>query len=138
MSRPARARPRLGQHFLRDTRVADRAVAFADVRASDVVLEIGPGKGVLTRPLAAVAARVVAIELDKTLAASLRAELPANVELIEGDAVKVEWPRFDLCVSNLPYQVSSPVLFKLLETPGWRAAVLMVQREFAERLVAKP
>lgn len=131
MSRP---RPKLGQHFLRDTRFAERAVEAAEVRESDVVLEVGPGKGVLTRLLAARAARVIAIELDEALADALAVP---NVDLVRGDAAQVPLPRFDACVSNLPYQISSPFLFRLLERE-FRVAVLMVQKEFADRLVAKP
>jgi len=128
-----RPRPKLGQHFLRDARYAERAVEAAELRPDDIVLEVGPGKGVLTRLLAPRVAKVVAIELDHELAAAL--DVP-DVELIEGDAAQVELPRFDACVSNLPYQISSPFLFRLLER-DFRVAVLMVQKEFADRLVAK-
>lgn len=129
-----RPRPKLGQHFLRDVRYAERAVEAAELLPSDVVLEVGPGKGVLTRLLAPRVAKVVAVEIDPRLAAAL--DVP-NVQLIEGDAVQVELPPFDACVSNLPYQISSPFLFRLLER-DFRVAVLMLQKEFADRLVAKP
>ena len=128
-----RPRPKLGQHFLRDVRYAERAVEAAELLPTEVALEVGPGKGVLTRLLAPRVAKLVAVELDPALAAAL--DVP-NVELIEGDAVQVELPRFDACVSNLPYQISSPFLFRLLER-DFRVAVLMVQKEFADRLVAK-
>jgi 16S rRNA (adenine1518-N6/adenine1519-N6)-dimethyltransferase len=126
-------RPQLGQHFLRDLRYAERAVDAADLRTSDVVLEVGPGKGVLTRLLGPRVAKVIAVELDEALADAL--DVP-NVEMIRGDAVQVELPPFDACVSNLPYQISSPFLFRLLERE-FRVAVLMLQKEFADRLVAK-
>jgi len=129
-----RATKGLGQHFLLDERIAHRHVEYAGIAASDVVLEIGPGLGVLTRPLAGKAARVVAVEKDRRLASGLRG-LAANVEVIEGDAVKVDLPPFDRVVSNLPYQISSPITFRLLDLPFQRA-VLMYQREFADRLVA--
>lgn len=128
-----RPRPKLGQHFLRDGRYAERAVEAAKLRPDDVVLEVGPGKGVLTRILAPRVAKVVAVELDEALADAL--DVP-NVELIRGDAVQVEIPPFTACVSNLPYQISSPFLFRLLERE-FRVAVLMVQKEFADRLIAK-
>ena len=130
-----RATKALGQHFLVDERVAHRQVEYADIAAKDVVLEIGPGLGVLTRPLLAKAARVVAVEKDRRLARAL-AGVSANLEIIEGDAVKVPLPRFDEVVSNLPYEISSPITFRLLGFPFDRA-VLMYQREFAERLVAR-
>src|SRR5437660_6052099 len=103
-----RPRRRMGQHFLIDARVAARQVAHAQIRRSDVVLEIGPGLGVLTRLLAEQAKRVVAIEADRRFAEYLRRSLP-DVEVISGDALKVDWPPFDVMASNLPYQLSSPL-----------------------------
>lgn len=111
-------------------------MAYARIGPSDTVLEIGPGLGVLTRPLAERAKRVVAIESDRRLAAFLQRELP-TVEVIPGDALKVEWPAFDAMVSNLPYQISSPLTFRLLER-AFDRAVLMYQWEFARRIIAKP
>lgn len=126
----------MGQHFLVDSRVAERQVAHASIGPSDVVLEIGPGLGILTRRLAERAKRVVAIEADRRFAAYLRQNLP-EVDVIVGDALKVEWPSFDVLASNLPYQISSPVTFRLLDHPFGRA-VLMYQWEFALRMIAKP
>jgi len=131
-----RASRGLGQNFLIDERVAHRQVESAHLRSDETVLEIGPGLGVLTRLLAARAGRVVAIERDRRLAGALAA-LGGNVEVVCGDALRVPWPAFDVMVSNLPYQISSPVTFRLLEEPFDRA-VLMFQREFAERVVAVP
>ena len=131
--RPSKGR---GQHFLVDRRVAARQIAHADVRPSDVVLEIGPGLGVLTRPLAERAKRVIAIESDRRFAAYLHRAVP-GAEIVHGDALKVDWPDFDVMVSNLPYQISSPLTFRLLATPFDRA-VLMYQWEFARRMVARP
>ena len=132
-----RGRPPLGQHFLRDVRYAERAVKAAQLRPDDVVLEVGPGKGVLTRLLAPRVAKVVAIELDPRLADGLEEAAIPNVDLVRGDAVQVAWPPFTACVSNLPYQISSPFLFRLLAR-DFRVAVLLVQKEFADRLVAQP
>src|SRR6267143_178021 len=120
--RPRRA---MGQHFLIDPRVAARQVAHAQIRRSDVVLEIGPGLGVLTRLLAEKAKRVVAIEADRRFAEYLRHTLPDG-DVIAGDALKVDWPSFDVMASNLPYQISSPLTFRLLEC-AFRRAVLMYQ-----------
>jgi 16S rRNA (adenine1518-N6/adenine1519-N6)-dimethyltransferase len=135
--RAAVKRPPLGQHFLRDVRYAERAIEAAELAPTDTVLEVGPGKGVLTRRLAARVTKVVAVELDAALADALAAEAIPNVELVRGDAVQVDIPAFDACVSNLPYQISSPFLFRLLER-DFRVAVLLVQKEFADRLVAEP
>lgn len=131
--RPSRAR---GQHFLVDPRIASRALAYADLHPSDVVLEIGPGLGVLTRGLLGRARRVIAIESDHRLADYLRLALP-EAEVLQGDALKVDWPEFDVMVSNLPYQISSPLTFRLLATP-FDHAVLMYQWEFARRMIAAP
>ena len=101
------------------------------------MLEVGPGLGVLTRRLAESAGRVIAIEMDRRLADHLRPSLPGNVELIVGDALTVPFPPFDRMVSNLPYSISSPIIFKLLEHE-FQKAVVMLQKEFADRLVARP
>ena len=131
---------RLGQHFLIDDTVAQREVAYAGLTSNDVVLEIGPGKGVITRLLAQQAKQVVAIELDAHLIQQLKGNLPGNVTLIHGDAVKVDFatlPRFTKIVSNLPFQISSPITFKMLEYP-FSKAILIYQKDFADRLVAEP
>ncbi|MGQ0536440.1 MAG: 16S rRNA (adenine(1518)-N(6)/adenine(1519)-N(6))-dimethyltransferase RsmA [Methanobacteriota archaeon] len=128
---------RLGQHFLIDERVADRQIGYADLRGDDVVLEIGPGLGVLTRRLASVARRVVAVEIDRRLLESLREALPENVDLVAGDATKVELPSFDKVVSNLPYGISTDITFRLLGL-RFERAILMYQLEFAERMSARP
>jgi 16S rRNA (adenine1518-N6/adenine1519-N6)-dimethyltransferase len=125
-----------GQNFLIDERVAERHIRFAGIEEGDTVLEVGPGLGILTERLFSVAKQTIAIELDAKLAAIIRERLP-EVELIEGDALKVPFPRFDRFVSNLPYSVSTPIIFKLLEH-DFKRAVVMVQKEFAERMVAKP
>ncbi len=131
-----RASKSRGQHFLVDERVAQRAVGYAQLRPSDVVLEVGPGLGVLTRLLVERARRVVAIESDRRLTEYLRRSLP-EADVIHGDALQVEWPAFDAMVSNLPYQISSPLTFRLLAARFDRA-VLMYQWEFAKRMVASP
>jgi 16S rRNA (adenine1518-N6/adenine1519-N6)-dimethyltransferase len=129
----------LGQHFLVDGRVADRHVAAAGISSGDTVLEIGPGLGVLTERLLPLAKKVVAVEMDGRMCERLERRFGGrpNLELLRGDALEVELPEFDLCVSNLPYQISSPITFKLLES-GFERACLMYQMEFAERMVARP
>jgi 16S rRNA (adenine1518-N6/adenine1519-N6)-dimethyltransferase len=126
----------LGQHFLLDEGIADRHVELAHVDGNDVVLEIGPGLGILTERLLRTGATVVAVERDRRLARALH-DLHGKLQVLEGDAVKVPLPPFGKVVSNLPYQISSPITFRLFDHPFERA-VLMYQREFAERLVAKP
>ena len=129
---------KLGQNFLIDKNVAQREVENANITQDDVVLEIGPGRGILTNLLAEKAKKVIAIEIDKKLVDTL--DLPENVELINEDALKVDFkklPRFNKIVSNLPFQISSPITFKILEY-DFDLALLIYQKEFADRMVAKP
>ncbi len=125
---------RLGQHFLVDEAIANRQVQYADIGRRDTVLEIGPGLGTLTRILVERAAKVIAVELDPLAADYLRKEL-SDVEVIQDDVLKIELPKFDKVVSNLPFKISSPVTFKLLEQE-FEGGILMYQKEFAQRLVA--
>lgn len=127
---------KLGQHFLVDRRVLARIGDYASLSEKDRVLEIGPGTGNLTRVLAERAGRVFAIEVDPALATSLEGRFK-NVTVTRGDALKVPFPDYNKVVSNLPYQISSKITFKLLERP-FNLAVLMYQKEFAERMVASP
>lgn len=133
-------RQRYGQHFLIDRSVATREVDYAQITKDDVVLEIGPGKGVITQLLARKAQQVIAIEIDQRLVKQLQTTLPENVTLVHGDAVQIDFqalPRFTKIVSNLPYQISSPITFKFLSC-SFSKAVLIYQKDFAERLVASP
>ena len=132
--RPEKAR---GQNFLKDLEVLKRQLRLARLTPGDIVLEVGAGLGVLTWELATRARRVISYETDHRLAEYLRRDLPDNVELREEDALAAEWPPFDKMVANVPYSISSPLLFKLLESE-YAAAVLLLQREFADRLVASP
>lgn len=127
---------KLGQHFLVDWRVLARIGDYASLSEKDKVLEIGPGTGNLTRVLSERAGEVFAIEADPNLAASLKGRFK-NVTVTKGDALRVPLPDYNKVVSNLPYQISSKITFRLLERP-FDLAVLMYQREFAERMVAMP
>ncbi len=131
----ARARRRFGQNFLVGEGIAEMIVARAGARPGERVLEIGPGLGVLTVALQRAGARVVAIELDRDLAAALP-EVAPGVELVQGDAMRVPLPSVDRVVANLPYNVASPLCLRLLELRVPMA--LMFQREVADRLVAPP
>lgn len=124
-----------GQNFLTDERVAQRHVDFAGIEEGDRVLEVGPGLGILTNLLIQKSDNVTCIELDETLANYIEGEYGDRVNLIRGDAMKIDFPPFDRFVSNLPYSISTPVIFKLLDY-DFKKAVVMVQKEFAERLIA--
>ena len=140
------ARKSLGQHFLWDEDVLDAIVdAFGENdNPKPPVLEIGPGLGVLTAKLAEVFPQVTAVELDATLLPALQ-ELFADdpsVRLVQGDAMEVDLcalmpAQYDI-VGNLPYQITTPLLERLLMLPGWQRMVVMVQMEAANRLRAGP
>ncbi|AAL81987.1 16S rRNA methyltransferase [Pyrococcus furiosus DSM 3638] len=131
-------RDKIGQNFLIMRDVIIKAVETSEIKKSDVVLEVGPGFGFLTDELSKRAGKVYAIELDKRIIEILENEYNwENVEIIQGDAVKIEWPEFNKVVSNIPYQISSPFTFKLLKH-DFEKAVVMYQLEFAKRMVAKP
>lgn len=135
----------IGQHILKNPGVAQAIVDKADLKQSDIVLEVGPGTGNLTTRILEKAKRVIAVEQDPRMGAELTKRFqgtPAakRLELTLGDVIKMpQLPYFDVCISNTPYQISSPLTFKLLATsPAPRTCVLMFQREFAMRLFAKP
>lgn len=133
--------PNQDQHFLVDDRVLDRLPAYATDAEMDLshVLEIGGGTGALTDRLLAVADEVTVVERDPELAEFLRSEFAEAISegrltVVEGDALDVELPDFTASVSNLPYGISSEIVFRLL--PTGRPLVLMFQSEFAERMAA--
>jgi 16S rRNA (adenine1518-N6/adenine1519-N6)-dimethyltransferase len=149
-----RARKRFAQHFLEPAWVAKVIKAVA-ATPEDHILEIGPGRAAITRPLAEQCGRLLAVEVDRDLAADLEATKPGNVSVIVGDVLELDlaaalsgWLGAPLnatnqvrVVGNLPYNISSPILFSLLElaaaTGGVRDAILMLQKEVADRLVAR-
>lgn len=136
----------LGQNFLQDAQALETIVAAAEIRPADVVLEVGPGLGSLTRYLAAAAQEVVAVELDGSLIPPLKAVLAPypNVRLIHGDILALSpkelgLERDYLVAANIPYYITSAVIRHLLENePRPRRLVLTVQKEVAQRICAKP
>lgn len=130
----------VGQNYLIDKNKRDQIIDFANITKKDVILEIGTGIGTLTIELARKAQKVIAIEQDKKiceiLSKRLEEEKIDNVELINDDALNVDFPEFNKIVSNLPYQISSPITFKFLNY-DFNLAVLMYQKEFAQRMNGK-
>ena len=130
----------VGQNYLIDKNKRDQIIDFANITKKDVILEIGAGIGTLTIELARKAQKVIAIEQDKKiceiLSKRLEEEKIDNVELINDDALNVDFPEFNKIVSNLPYQISSPITFKFLNY-DFDLAVLMYQKEFAQRMNGK-
>jgi len=133
----------LGQNFLYDPSILKRIIQDAQLEAEDLVLEIGPGPGRLTKMLAEKVKKVIAIEFDENLFRKLKSELAEykNVELIHGDALKYSYenlPEFKV-VANIPYYITTPIIFRLIDArKNLESATLTVQKEVAERIVAKP
>jgi 18S rRNA (adenine1779-N6/adenine1780-N6)-dimethyltransferase len=134
----------LGQHVLKNPGVAQAIVDKAGLKQSDIVLEVGPGSGNLTVKILEKAKKCIAVELDPRMAAEVTKRVQGTqaakrLDVVLGDVIKTELPYFDVCISNTPYQISSPLTFKLLAlSPSPRVCILMFQREFAMRLFAKP
>lgn len=146
-ARPGRPRKRFGQHFLAQPEIARRIVSLAELDGQKGALEIGPGRGALTELLARSARELWLVEIDRDLTRQLeeRYASSANVRVIQGDVLELDLEATlgaaapVVVVSNLPYNISTPVLMKLLETPHlFSRLVLMLQREVAERLTAGP
>jgi 16S rRNA (adenine1518-N6/adenine1519-N6)-dimethyltransferase len=142
-----RARRRFSQNFLHDAHYIERIVAAIDARPGDRIVEIGPGLGALSAPLVAAAGHLTAIEIDRDLAARLRARYDdARLTLIEGDALALDWPALAAAdarplkiVGNLPYHICTPLLFALLPVAERVAAQhFMLQKEVVDRIVAAP
>lgn len=133
-----------GQNFLKNPMVVQSIVEKAEIKSSDVVLEIGPGTGNLTVELLKRAKKVICVEFDRRMVREVLKRVEGTpfakkLEVIHGDILKVSIPYFDVCVANIPYNISSPLLFKLLKhRPFYRSAVIMFQEEFAMRLTARP
>ncbi len=141
---PPHPRKRLGQHFLIDPNLIRKIVSLADLKSSDSVCEIGPGGGALTGLLCQSAKQVLALEVDPRMVEFLKTELVGHDNLVvqEQDALKYHFDQLEpssVVVANLPYNISTPIMFRLLEAQQHISRmVLMVQQEVAKRLVAKP
>jgi 16S rRNA (adenine1518-N6/adenine1519-N6)-dimethyltransferase len=142
------ARKRLGQHFLSDRNIVNRVVETAGIEKDDVVLEVGAGLGMMTLVLADRAERVIAVEIDPKLAEILREKAAdrQNVEVIQKDILEVDFHRLYekekqrlKVVANLPYQISTPLLFRLIDSRElFSSLTLMLQKEVAVRMAAAP
>lgn len=142
---PDRAQPKksLGQHFLRDEGACRRIVELAQIEAGDQVLEIGPGRGALTRFLRPLPwSRLTLVEKDDALAAEQAAQPLPGLEVVHDDALRFDWGGLQggwKMVGNLPYNVASPLMWDIVSrTPALRRAVFMIQKEVADRILAAP
>ncbi len=141
---PVPIRKSLGQHFLNDKRILQRIVDALELTAQETVVEIGPGRGSLTALLAPAAKRLVLIEIDRALAARLREKYAndTHVTVVEADVLTVSLSEiaggaFRL-VGNIPYNITTPILFHALQRPRPDRAVYLVQKEVADRIAAAP
>jgi 16S rRNA (adenine1518-N6/adenine1519-N6)-dimethyltransferase len=134
---------KFGQHFLTDPTVLNAIVDALAPTRTDTVLEVGPGRGALTDILVQRAGKVVAVEIDRALAASLRERYApdSKVEIVEGDFLESDARALAgddyLLIGNVPYYITTPIVFKAIESPMPRRSVFLVQREVAERMAAK-
>ena len=141
-------RKKLGQHFLTDRNILDKVIRTAEVSQEDVILEVGPGLGEMTLALAKKADQVIAVEIDSKLAELLRKKMSGlpNVKIILGDILKIDFNSLSRevgsplkVVANLPYQISTPLLFRFIESKKiFSSFTLTLQREVAERIGASP
>ncbi|MBN1824607.1 MAG: ribosomal RNA small subunit methyltransferase A [Endomicrobiales bacterium] len=135
-------RQKLGQNFLTDINVAQRIADCVNASLSDTVVEIGPGRGILTQRLLEKAGSVIAVEIDKKLSERLKT-LPARskiLELVNKDFLDLDLKTFGnvIYASNLPYCAATPIIEKILPTRNWDRAVFMLQKEVAQRICASP
>ncbi len=131
---------RLSQHFVVSKNLILKMLDHAEISREDVVLEVGAGLGVMTRFIAERAKKVIAVEVDRRFIPVLKEYVKStyeNVEIVNADILEMEWPPVDKVVSNVPYSISSPLMFKLLDSK-FKIAVFTFQKEFAKRLTAKP
>jgi 16S rRNA (adenine1518-N6/adenine1519-N6)-dimethyltransferase len=134
-----RPKKKWGQNFLRNRGAVDRIVAALEPAPDEIVLEIGPGEGVLTEKLVELGNRTIAIEIDPDLERRLRAKFGERLELRNEDAVDAPLPETPFrAVGNLPYNVGTPILRRVIADPNCRRAVFMLQKEVADRVSAKP
>lgn len=131
------------QHILKNDGLVESIIEKAKIKHTETILEIGAGTGSITMKLLPKAKKVVAYETDKRLARELlrkvnsHLELKHRLELIEEDVLSQKFPYFDVCISNIPFNISLPIIIKLMSS-NFRCAYILVQKEFADRLIAKP
>jgi 16S rRNA (adenine1518-N6/adenine1519-N6)-dimethyltransferase len=135
----AQPKKKWGQNFLRNRGAVERIVAAVEPQPGETIVEIGPGEGVLTEKLAALGVPLIAIEIDPELGAALQSRLGNRVEIRNEDALEAALPQTPFrAVGNLPYNAGTPILRRVIADPHCRRAVFMLQKEVADRLVAKP
>lgn len=133
----------LGQNFLFDPSILREIIDVSGIKSDDTVVEIGPGYGTLTKMIAGVAKKVIAIELDYKLYEKLKEEIKdfKNIELVYGDALKYPYEELEpfKVVANIPYYITTPIIFRLIEArKNLKSITLTIQKEVAQRIIGKP
>ena len=132
-------RKKWGQNFLIDPNIINKILRVLNPKENSYILEIGPGRGALTVPLAKLNVNICAVEIDPMLCDYLNKKELLNVKIINSDILKYDTSKFPndyLIIGNLPYNVSSPIIFKFMQNTGWSKMVIMLQKEVAERIIA--
>ena len=128
-----------GQNFIIDKNIINKIIKSIDPNSNDTILEIGPGKGALTIPLSSKVKDIIAIEIDPMLCDFLNTKNIKNLNIVNQDILKWENTNYldeVKIIGNLPYNISSPIIFKFLNTPYWNEMIIMVQKELADRMIA--
>ncbi len=132
---------RWGQNFINDKNLIDKIISVFDPNKRDTVLEIGPGKGALTYPLSKRVKKIIAVEIDPILVSHLKENFIENIELVNDDILRFKHTSIKKgykIIGNLPYYITTPIIFSFLESENWSKMTIMVQKEVADRMIAKP
>ena len=132
---------RWGQNFLIDSNVINKIISSINIKSTDSVLEIGPGKGAITLSLAKKVKKITAVEIDSNLCEILKKNNPTNMEIVNADILKIDLSGINsnIIVGNLPYYITTPILFKIFKSKlNWEKIFFLMQKEVAERITGKP
>ena len=134
-------RKRWGQNFINDINFINKIITEFSPKKNDIILEIGPGRGALTFPLSKIVKRIYAIEIDPKLVELLELNITPNTKIINNDILKYDLNTLDnnyKIIGNLPYYITTPIIFKFFENLNWNKMTIMVQKEVANRIIALP
>ena len=134
-------RKRWGQNFINDINFINKIITEFNPKKNDIILEIGPGRGALTFPLSKIVKRIYAIEIDPKLVELLKLNITPNTKIINNDILKYDLNTLDnnyKIIGNLPYYITTPIIFKFFENLNWNKMTIMVQKEVANRIIALP
>jgi 16S rRNA (adenine1518-N6/adenine1519-N6)-dimethyltransferase len=134
-------RKRWGQNFINDINFINKIITEFNPKKNDIILEIGPGRGALTFPLSKIVKKIFAIEIDPKLVELLELNITPNTKIINNDILKYDLNTLDnnyKIIGNLPYYITTPIIFKFFENLNWNKMTIMVQKEVANRIIASP